>query len=34
MVEQAGQMKLKEDIKENIWSGLFPYKRRETKTCF
>lgn len=27
-------MKLKEDIKENVWSRLFPYKRRETKACF
>ena len=34
MVEQAWQMKLKEDIKENVWGGLFPYKLRETKVCF
>jgi hypothetical protein len=34
MVEQGGQMKLKVDIKENFWSGLLSYKRRETKACF
>ena len=34
MVDQASHAKLEEDIKENLWGGLFPHKLRETTCSF
>lgn len=34
MVEQAGHLKLEEDIKENLWCGLYSNKPREALVCF